>query len=141
MHTTTRGEFPNLRTNPQKLYDSFKGPAALITKHNKKAVDYARYNALKAKDESPDKKLVESAKTFQSLHESLLEELPIFLSLTCEFVEAIVNQFSIAQSGIVLIEVTNCSVVSSMDGRTIKTNKRPFHSGAKIYRCVRGNRC
>jgi len=53
---------------------------------------------MKAKDETPDKKLVESAKTFQSLHESLLEELPIFLSLVCEFVEAIVNQFAIAQS-------------------------------------------
>ena len=54
---------------------------------------------MKAKDETPDKKLLESAMTFQSLHESLLEELPVFLSLACELVEAIVNQFSIAQSG------------------------------------------
>ena len=80
------------------MYESFKGPAALIAKHNRKAVDYARYTSLKAKDETPDKKLVESATTFESLHASLLEELPIFLSLTCEFIEAIVNQFSIAQS-------------------------------------------
>ena len=85
------------------MYDSFKGPAALITKHNRKAVDFARYTAMKAKDDTPDKKLVESAKTFQSLHESLLEELPIFLSLVCEFVEAVVNQFSIAQSGNTLV--------------------------------------
>jgi hypothetical protein len=72
---------------------------------------------MKAKDETPDKKLVESAKTFQSLHESLLEELPIFLSLVCEFVEAIVNQFAIAQSGNVLILLRLIySLVSSMDG-------------------------
>jgi hypothetical protein len=81
------------------LYDTFKGPAALIAKHNRKAVDFARYNSLKAKDETADKKLIESAKTFQSLHESLLEELPIFLSLAGEFIEAIVHQFSNAQSG------------------------------------------
>lgn len=80
------------------MYDTFKGPAALIAKHNRKAVDFARYNSLKAKDDTPDKKLVESAKTFQSLHESLLEELPTFLSLAGEFIEAIVNQFSHAQS-------------------------------------------
>jgi hypothetical protein len=55
--------------------------------------------ALKARDETPDKKLVESAKTFESLHESLLQELPIFLSLACEIVECIVNQFANAQSG------------------------------------------
>jgi dynamin-binding protein len=84
----------------QKLYDSFKGPAALITKHNRKAVDFARYASMKAKDEVPDKKLVESAETFQALHASLLEELPVFLSLSCEFIEAIVHQFSIAQAGI-----------------------------------------
>lgn len=47
----------------------------------------------------PDKKLQESAMTFQSLHESLLQDLPTFLSLTCEFVEAVVNQFVIAQAG------------------------------------------
>jgi hypothetical protein len=57
--------------------------------------------SLKSKDDTPDKKLVESAKTFKSLHESLLEELPIFLSLTGEFIEAIVNQFSLAQAGII----------------------------------------
>jgi dynamin-binding protein len=81
------------------LYDSFKGPAALIAKHNKKAVDFARYNSLKGKDETPDKKLAESAETFQSLHASLLEELPVFMSLAGELVEAIIHQFSIAQSG------------------------------------------
>lgn len=81
------------------MYDAFKGPAALIAKHNRKAIDFGRYHALKAKDEMPDKKLIDSANTFQSLHDSLLEELPVFLSLTCEFVEAIVNQFSIAQAG------------------------------------------
>lgn len=70
----------------------------MISKHNRKAVDFARYNALKLRDETPDKKLHESAQTFQSLHISLLEELPTFLSLTCEFVEAIVNQFSLAQA-------------------------------------------
>ena len=70
-----------------------------MSKHNRKAMDFARYRALKAKDEIPDKKLIESAKTFQSLHESLLEELPVFLSLAGEFVEAIVNQFAIAQAG------------------------------------------
>jgi len=71
----------------------------LIAKHNKKAVDFARYTSLKAKDETPDKKLAESAETFQSLHTSLLEELPTFLSLVGEFVEVIIHQFSIAQSG------------------------------------------
>ena len=71
----------------------------MIAKHNRKAVDFARFTTMKAKDDTPDKKLVESATTFQSLHESLLEELPVFLSLTCECVEAVVNQFSIAQSG------------------------------------------
>jgi dynamin-binding protein len=76
----------------------FKGPAALISKHNRKAVDFARYMAMKSKDETPDKKLVESAKTFQSLHESLLEELPVFLSLACEIVECVVNRFADAQA-------------------------------------------
>lgn len=84
----------------KKLYEGFKGPAALIAKHNRKAVDFARYTAMKAKEETPDKKLVESAMTFQSLHESLLQELPIFLSLVCELVEAVVHQFTIAQAGI-----------------------------------------
>lgn len=65
-------------------------------------MDFARYTAMKAKDETPDKKLVESAMTFQSLHESLLSELPIFLSLVCELVEAVVHQFTMAQSSISL---------------------------------------
>jgi hypothetical protein len=91
---------PPVRTNEQKLYEGFKGPAALISKHNRKAVDFARYTAMKAKEETPDKKLVESAMTFQSLHESLLQELPVFLSLVCELVEAVVHQFTIAQAGI-----------------------------------------
>jgi hypothetical protein len=76
---------------------------------------------MKAKDETPDKKLIDSAMTFQSLHESLLEELPTFLSLACEFVEAIINQFVIAQSGKVSSYSINCSLVSSMDGRIDET--------------------
>jgi hypothetical protein len=88
-----------IRLKQQRLYDAFKGPAALMTKHNRKAIDFARYQALKAKDETPDKKLIESAKTFKSLHESLLEELPVFLSLAGEFIESIVHQFAIAQVG------------------------------------------
>jgi hypothetical protein len=87
-----------------------------MTKHNRKAVDFARYQAMKAKDEMPDKKLIESAKTFQSLHESLLEELPVFLSLAGEFIEIIVNQFAIAQAGMPLKILVNRRVVSSMDG-------------------------
>ena len=43
--------------------------------------------------------MAESAETFQSLHASLLEELPTFISLAGELVEAIIHQFSIAQSG------------------------------------------
>lgn len=98
-HLRYPSSFRPLETDNEKLYDTFKGPAALIAKHNRKAVDFARFNSLKAKDETPDKKLMESAKTFQSLHESLLEELPTFLSLAGEFIEAIVNQFATAQSG------------------------------------------
>ena len=89
--------------NKQKLYEAFKCPAALIAKHNRKAVDFARYTAMKAKDESPDKRLGESAMTFQSLHESLLQELPIFIFLVCELVEAVVHQFTIAQAGIISV--------------------------------------
>lgn len=81
-------------------------------------MDFARYTAMKAKDETPDKKLVESAMTFQSLHESLLQELPIFLSLVCELVEAVVHQFTIAQTGISSLCLRRLifSLVSSVDG-------------------------
>jgi hypothetical protein len=91
-----------------------------MTKHNRKAVDFARYQAMKAKDEMPDKKLIESAKTFQSLHESLLEELPVFLSLAGEFIEIIVNQFAIAQAGMPLKILVKRRVVSNMDGCVIR---------------------
>jgi hypothetical protein len=85
-------------------------------------MDFARYTAMKAKEETPDKKLVESAMTFQSLHESLLQELPVFLSLVCELVEAVVHQFTIAQAGIspICAVEANLSLVSSLDGGIVE---------------------
>jgi hypothetical protein len=124
MRATTRSTPPNaaLSLTGQKLYEGFKGPAAVIAKHNRKAMDFARYTAMKAKEETPDKKLVESAMTFQSLHESLLQELPVFLSLVCELVEAVVHQFTIAQAGIspVCAVEANLSLVSSLDGGIVE---------------------
>jgi hypothetical protein len=112
-----------------------------MTKHNRKAVDFARYQAMKAKDEMPDKKLIESAKTFQSLHESLLEELPVFLSLAGEFIEIIVNQFAIAQAGIPLNFLVKRRVVSSMDGWVIRAYYWPFSFREEHNRRLCGHRC
>jgi hypothetical protein len=78
-------------------------------------LDFARYNSIKGRDETPDKKLAESAETFKSLHASLLEELPIFLSFAGEFVEVIVHQFAIAQSG-TISSFNLCSLVPGLDG-------------------------
>ena len=64
-----------------------------MSKRNKKAVDYARYKAIKDRGDTPDKKTTELAETYVALNETLIEELPKLFKLTKRLVDAVLFNF------------------------------------------------
>lgn len=76
----------------------FKNPAHAIDKRNRKLIDYDRIQHLMAKGEVPDKQLQLSAEQYLSLNAHLLDELPIFLSLSSDYFDIIVHEFTQVQA-------------------------------------------
>ncbi|GAN09381.1 hypothetical protein MAM1_0263d08908 [Mucor ambiguus] len=89
----------------QVIYDKidaylklFKNPAHVIDKRNRKLIDYDRIQHLMAKGEIPDKQLQLSAEQYLSLNAHLLDELPIFISLSSDYFDIIIYEFSQIQA-------------------------------------------
>ncbi|KAI9252793.1 hypothetical protein EDC94DRAFT_525629 [Helicostylum pulchrum] len=76
----------------------FKNPLHIIQKRNRKLIDYDRARHLISKGEVPDKQLQISAEQYISLNAHLLDELPIFLSLTVTYFDIIVSEFARVQA-------------------------------------------
>jgi hypothetical protein len=64
-----------------------------MTKRNNKAVDFARYKAIKDRGDTPDKKTKELADAYVALNETLIEELPRLFVLTKKLVDAVLFNF------------------------------------------------
>ncbi|KAI8641457.1 hypothetical protein BD408DRAFT_388804 [Parasitella parasitica] len=89
----------------QVIYDKievylklFKNPAHVVDKRNRKLIDYDRIQHLMAKGEMPDKQLQISAEQYLSLNAHLLDELPIFISLSSDYFDIIVHEFAQVQA-------------------------------------------
>ncbi|KAI8882148.1 hypothetical protein K501DRAFT_187400 [Backusella circina FSU 941] len=76
----------------------FKNPTQIIQKRNRKLMDYDRARHLVAKGEVPDKALQKSAEVYVSLNAQLLEELPVFLNLTNDYFNIIIDEFTVVQA-------------------------------------------
>src|SRR6266536_401411 len=73
-----------------KMHD---GPQRVISKRNKRLLDFARYKAMKDRGDKPDKKTAEQGEQFTALNIALKEELPKLFSLTAQLMEACLNNF------------------------------------------------
>lgn len=89
----------------QVIYDKidaylklFKNPAHVIDKRNRKLIDYDRIQHLMTKGEIPDKQLQLSAEQYLSLNAHLLDELPVFISLSSDYFDIIIYEFSQIQA-------------------------------------------
>lgn len=76
----------------------FKNPSQAIQKRNRKLADYNRVQHLLSKGEIPDKTLQISAEQYISLNAYLIDELPIFISLTREYFDVILDEYARVQS-------------------------------------------
>jgi hypothetical protein len=70
-----------------------ESPQIVMTKRNKKAVDYAKYRSIKERGEVPDKKTQELADDYLALNDTLIEELPQLFILTKKLIEAVLMNF------------------------------------------------
>jgi len=70
-----------------------ESPQIIMTKRNNKAVDYARYKAIKDRGDTPDKRTKELADAYVALNETLIEELPRLFHLTKKLVDAVLFNF------------------------------------------------
>lgn len=73
-----------------KMHES---PQRIMTKRNKKAVDYARYRAIRDRGDTPDKKSIELADAYVALNETLIDELPKLFRLTKKLIDTILLNF------------------------------------------------
>lgn len=73
-----------------KLHES---PQRIMTKRNKKAVDYARFKAIIERGDTPDKKTKDLADAYLALNETLIDELPKLFKLTKKMVDAVLLNF------------------------------------------------
>ncbi|TKA69952.1 hypothetical protein B0A49_06336 [Cryomyces minteri] len=68
-------------------------PDMLMQKRKKRIVDYAKFKAITARGEKPDKKTQELAEQYLALNETLKEELPKLYSLSAALSEACLKTF------------------------------------------------
>lgn len=73
-----------------KMHES---PQRIMTKRNKKAVDYARYKAIRDRGDTPDKRSIELADAYVALNETLIDELPKLFRLTKKLIDTILLNF------------------------------------------------
>lgn len=76
----------------------FRNPSQAIQKRNRKLADYNRVQHLLSKGEIPDKPLQISAEQYISLNAYLIDELPIFISLTRKYFDIILDEYARVQS-------------------------------------------
>lgn len=65
------------------------GIDTVIQKRGKKLLDYTRSQSIKARGDTPDKALQESANAYLSIHAQLLEELPKFIGFGIQYLDAV----------------------------------------------------
>jgi hypothetical protein len=70
-----------------------ESPQRIMTKRNKKAVDYARYKAIRDRGDAPDKKTQELAEAYVAVNETLIDELPKLFRLTKKLIDVILLNF------------------------------------------------
>jgi hypothetical protein len=70
-----------------------ESPQIIMTKRNKKAVDYARYKAIVDRGDTADKKTKELADAYVALNETLIDELPRLFTLTKSLIDAVLLNF------------------------------------------------
>lgn len=73
------------------LLDLCRGPQKFIHKRGKRFADYARFTAIKARGDKPDKKTTEQSEQYQVLNDTLKKEIPKLFALTGKLVEACLN--------------------------------------------------
>ncbi|EED18806.1 Rho guanyl nucleotide exchange factor, putative [Talaromyces stipitatus ATCC 10500] len=73
-----------------KLYE---GPQKVMTKRNKRLLDYARYKSVIDRGDKPDKRTIEQGEQFSVLNDALKDELPRLFSLTAKLMEACLKKF------------------------------------------------
>lgn len=77
----------------EKLLKMHESPQRIMTKRNKKAVDYARYRAIMERRDAPDKRTRELADAYVALNETLIDELPKLFGLTKKLIDVILLNF------------------------------------------------
>jgi dynamin-binding protein len=73
-----------------KLYE---GPQKVMTKRDKRLLDYARYKSVKDRGDKPDKRTTEQGEQFSVLNDALKDELPRLFNLTANLMEACLKKF------------------------------------------------
>jgi hypothetical protein len=79
-----------------KLYE---GPQKVMTKRDKRLLDYARYKSIVDRGDKPDKRTIEQGEQFSVLNEALKDELPRLFTLTAKLMEACLKKFVSTQEG------------------------------------------
>ncbi|KAI9893627.1 MAG: hypothetical protein M1814_006423 [Vezdaea aestivalis] len=69
------------------------GPQKIMAKRNKRLIDYGRLRAMKERGDKPDKRTIEQGDQFQTLNDTLKDELPKLFALTTKLVEACLDKF------------------------------------------------
>jgi len=87
----------------ESLEKIFKNPAKLMRKRDAKMLDFTRAKDMEDRGEVVDKVLKMSCEEYDALNSQLVEELPKFLELVCEYVEHALVAFSRSQA--VAVEV------------------------------------
>eukprot|EP00842_Homolaphlyctis_polyrhiza_P006733 jgi/Hompol1/7060/HPOL_001538-RA len=73
------------------LLDRFKEPQLVMRKRELKLLDHDRVKAMRAKNDTVDKNLAESADAYASINAQLIEELPKFMTLVSTFVNEVLG--------------------------------------------------
>lgn len=79
-----------------KLYE---GPQKVMTKRDKRLLDYARYKSIIDRGDKPDKRTIEQGEQFSVLNDALKDELPRLFTLTAKLMEACLKKFVSIQEG------------------------------------------
>lgn len=79
-----------------KLYE---GPQKVMTKRNKRLLDYARYKSVIDRGDKADKRTTEQGEQFSVLNDALKDELPRLFNLTAQLMEACLKKFVSIQEG------------------------------------------
>ncbi|KAK9239343.1 hypothetical protein V1525DRAFT_372929 [Lipomyces kononenkoae] len=77
----------------EHVLDLFDRPLKAMSKRNRKAADYRRYLGLRERGVVPDKTVVALAESYLALNGTLIKEIPKFLDLVDEMVQAVLKNW------------------------------------------------